>query len=143
MLLRLSTGLRFRFAIALAAFAALCFVLPPAVLAVGHGANTADCLSHAGSPSHAAAAAIHAANDVDGAHHGGHTDTASPEDHHPASSHKMTCCGLFCLGAILVSDDGSVVWPVLGVPHTVLPKPRLLVCAPIRPERPPNTSLFA
>ena len=37
MLTALTTGLRFRFAILLAAFASLCFVAPPAVLAFGHG----------------------------------------------------------------------------------------------------------
>ena len=37
MLTALRTGLRFRLAVTLAAFAALCFVAPPAVLAFGPG----------------------------------------------------------------------------------------------------------
>ena len=45
MLTALTTGLRFRFAILLAAFASLCFVARPAALAFGHG--TADCMAHA------------------------------------------------------------------------------------------------
>jgi hypothetical protein len=48
MLIALRIGLRFRLAVTLAAFAALCFVAPPAVLAFGHGANTINCLAHAG-----------------------------------------------------------------------------------------------
>ena len=47
MLTALRTGLRFRLAISLAAFASFCFVAPPAVLAFGHGAATADCMAHA------------------------------------------------------------------------------------------------
>ena len=57
MLTALTTGLRFRFAILLAAFASLCFVAPPAALAFGHGAATADCMAHADMMDHGKVAA--------------------------------------------------------------------------------------
>ena len=47
MLAALRKGRYFRAAFALAAFAAVCFVAPPAVLAFGHGGNALHCLSHA------------------------------------------------------------------------------------------------
>jgi hypothetical protein len=47
MLTALTQGVRFRFAIPLATFAALCFVSPPAVLAFGHGEHAIECLTHA------------------------------------------------------------------------------------------------
>jgi hypothetical protein len=43
MLRALRTGLGFRVAMAIAAFAALCLVAPPAVMAFGHGENTIHC----------------------------------------------------------------------------------------------------
>lgn len=94
MLTALTTGLRFRVAITLAAFAALCFVAPPAVLAFGHGPNTVQCLAHADAVDHGMNGA-HAAQ-----HHGDHSS--------PAGNHQMTCCGLFCLSA-LAADNGDVV----------------------------------
>lgn len=94
MLTALSTGLRFRVAITVAAFAALCFVAPPAVLAFGHGSNTVQCLSHAD-------AVDHGMNEAHGGQH--HGDRSAP-----AGDHKMTCCGLFCLSAI-EADSGNVI----------------------------------
>ena len=76
MLTALTTGLRFRFAITLAAFAALCFVAPPAVLAFGHGSNTANCLAHADQVDHGRIAA------GETKHHGGHSA--------PAGDHQMS-----------------------------------------------------
>ncbi|MBC8013002.1 MAG: hypothetical protein H7X74_02795, partial [Methyloceanibacter sp.] len=97
MLTALSTGLRFRLAVALAAFASLCFVAPPAVLAFGHGGNTVACLSHADMVDHGRTAAR------DTKHHGDHSS--------PAGDHQMTCCGLFCLSA-LAADGGDIDDPV-------------------------------
>jgi hypothetical protein len=96
MLTALTTGLRFRVAITLAAFAALCFVAPPAVLALGHGSNTVNCLAHADQVGHGKAA------QGDASHHGGHST--------PAADHQMTCCGLFCLSA-LAPDGGEAIAP--------------------------------
>jgi hypothetical protein len=93
MLIALRTGLRFRLAVAFAAFAALCFVAPPAVLAFGHGANTIHCLSHANLVHHGEPLSH------DSHHHGDHSS--------PAGDHQMTCCGLFCLSA-LAADFGVV-----------------------------------
>ena len=92
MLTALTTGLRFRFAILLAAFAALCFVAPPAVLAFGHGDDTVGCLAHADMVDHGKVAAATGMK-----HHGDHSA--------PAGSHQPSCCGLFCMSA-LVTDGG-------------------------------------
>jgi len=79
MLTALRTGLRFRLAGVLAAFAALCFVAPPAVLAFGHGGNTIDCLAHADMVDHGRTAT----NDTK--HHGDHSS--------PAGHHQMPAAG--------------------------------------------------
>ena len=52
MLRALRTGLGFRVAMAIAVFAALCLVAPPAVMAFGHGDNTVHCLTHADAVDH-------------------------------------------------------------------------------------------
>jgi hypothetical protein len=52
MLIAPSTGLRLRLALVLAAFAAFCFVAPPAVLAFGHGEHAVQCLTHADAVDH-------------------------------------------------------------------------------------------
>jgi hypothetical protein len=103
MLSRLRTGLCFRAALALAAAAAFCFVAPPAVLALGHGAHTPACLAHADQVWHG------------GAMHHDHgmvvKVAAATEGHGPSpvsgapGSHPY-CCGLFCLSALAVNDDG-------------------------------------
>jgi len=140
MLSALSTGTRFRFAMALAAFAALCFALPPAVLAMGHGANIMACLSHADDVNHGMANATHtaapeAAAQVHAAA-GGHGSSAPSSGARP-----MTCCGLFCLNAILASGGQIAASPTLAGPYRTLPAPRLLSRVPELPERPPNTLL--
>jgi hypothetical protein len=123
MLTALTTGLRFRLAIAFTAFAALCFVAPPAVLAFGHGPHAADCLAHA--------------DMVDHGHVAAH-DTGHPVGHSsPSGDHHMGCCGLFCLSALTV-DNGEAVAPVL---RHALPvparEPSLFSRVPERPDRPP------
>ena len=123
MLTALTTGLRFRFAITLAAFAALCFVAPPAVLAFGHGTHTANCLTHADMLDHDGVAAH------DTKHHGGHSA--------PAGDHRMGCCGLFCLSALAV-DNGEAVAPVLRPTLPFLARKQSLFSrGPERPDRPP------
>jgi hypothetical protein len=143
MLSALSTGTRFRFAIALAAFAALCFALPPAVLAMGHGANTMACLSHADEVNHGMAYATHKAAPEAAAQvqHAVHVAVSARGGAAPSSAHPMTCCGLFCLNAILASGSQIAAWPTLGVPYRALPAPRFLSRVPELPERPPNTLL--
>ena len=47
MLKALRAGLGFRVATAIAVFAALCLIAPPAVMAFGHGKTTAHCLTNA------------------------------------------------------------------------------------------------
>jgi hypothetical protein len=127
MLTALTTGLRFKLAIALAAFAALCFVAPPAVLAFGHGKNTVNCLAHVDAVDHGEAKAH-------GMKH--HSDHSSP-----AGGHQMTCCGLFCLSA-LAAEDGETVdridaGPALSSAIEASPHSRV----PERPDRPPISLL--
>jgi hypothetical protein len=94
MLTTLTTGLRFRLAILLTAFAALCFVAPPAVLAFGHGSATADCMAHADVIGHGKMVTSQHTR-----HHGDHSV--------PSGNHQPSCCALFCMSA-LVADFGVV-----------------------------------
>jgi len=93
----LTTGLRFRFAILLAAFASFCFVAPPAVLAFHHGAAMADCMAHADMVDHGKLAGVPGMK-----HHGNHSA--------PVRDHQPSCCGLFCMSALV--SDGDVIAPV-------------------------------
>jgi hypothetical protein len=127
MLTALTTGIRFRLAIMLAAFAAFCFVAPPAVLAFGHGNNTVKCLSHAD-------AVDHGKTKASGMTH--HGDRSSPP-----GDHQMTCCGLFCLSA-LAAEDGEAVDRIHAAPvlsPTI--EASLLSRVPERPDRPPISLL--
>jgi hypothetical protein len=130
MLTRLSTGVRYKLAIAMAVLAAFCFALPPAALAFGHGSNTPTCLSHADAVNHGIGANHHAAKPTG--------------EHKPAADHdQMSCCGLFCLSAVVADDASGSERLALGVPHLFAPAPRLISRAPILPERPPNALLSA
>jgi hypothetical protein len=129
MLILLSTGLRFRLAIALATFAAFCFVAPPALLAFGHGENTAHCLSMADSVNHGKAKA------AGETHHADHSTPAS-DDSTPASDQQMTCCGLFCLSAV-TTDGGTVVDNGPRAAHDPAGEPNTLTRISDRLDRPP------
>jgi hypothetical protein len=123
MLTALTTGLRFRVAITLAAFAALCFVAPPAVLAFGHGPNTANCLAHADQVDHGRTAA----SGTD--HHGDHSA--------PAGDHQMTCCGLFCLSALAPIAGEPFAPPAIYSASFPAREARPFSRVPERPDRPP------
>jgi hypothetical protein len=128
MLTTLTTGLSFRLAIVLAALGALCFVMPPAALAFGHGDHTADCLAHADMVNHGV---VKPAGVNDHAHHSA-----------PAGSHQMNCCGLFCLSA-LPAEIGEVFSGIVRGP-ALLPTLELHLPSqsPERPDRPPISPLF-
>ena len=128
MLAALMSGLRFRFAITFAAITALCFVVPPAALAFGHGEHTAHCLAHADMVGHGVVAKE--------AGFKNHSDHSAPADAHP-----MTCCGLFCLSAI--PADGGEVIDGIGAGPALLPalETHLLSQAPERHDRPPISLL--
>ena len=106
MLQKLRTGLGFRVAIVIAAFAALCLVAPPAVMAFGHGNNTVHCLANA--------------DTVDHGMHGG----AAQKDHGDHGKLPGTkapgCCGLYCLSALPLASgpvvEGLFVAPALSLP---------------------------
>jgi len=128
MLIALRTGLSFRLAAAFAAFAALCFIAPPAVVAFGHGSNTLSCVAHADMIDHGAVKKAGVDN------HAGHST--------PASKHQMSCCGLFCLSA-LPAQIGAVI-DGIGTGPALLPspEPQLLSQTPALPDRPPISILF-
>ncbi len=125
MLTALTHGVRFRLAIVLAAFAALCFVLPPAVLAFGHGEHTIQCLAHADTINHGMS------NAASHTHDGDHSLPSS--SHQPGSG----CCGLFCMSALPAELDqtlqGITAGPALALPAP----PHRLKRAPEQPDRPP------
>lgn len=128
MLTALTTGLRFRLAITLAAFAALCFVAPPAVLAFGHGEAMVDCLAHA-----------------DMVDHGGITarDMKHPGDHSsPAGAHQPGCCGLFCMSALTTEDGETVTLFAAGTLHSAAIETILFSRVPEQPDRPPISFLI-
>lgn len=139
MLNSLATGLRFRLAIALTAFAALSFVLPPAVLAFGHGENAAHCLSKADKVDHGGAG--HAMDSAHGTMQ--HADHATPasDDSKPAPDHQMTCCGLFCVSAV-TADVSAMVGRSLPQAHDPAGEPDTLSRILDRLDRPPIPLLF-
>ncbi|HEX2447815.1 MAG TPA: hypothetical protein VHK26_06485 [Methyloceanibacter sp.] len=123
MLTALTTGLRFRLAILLATFAALCFVAPPAVLAFGHGSATADCMAHADMVGHGKMAIAQ-----DTKHHGDHSA--------PTGNHQPSCCGLFCMSAL--AADAGILEPA-AAPSTPFPARDTVLFSrvPERLDRPP------
>lgn len=143
MLTALSTGASFRLAIAFTLFAALSFVAPPAVLAFGHGENTAHCLSMANAASHGmtkqADTAHRDAAHHDAAHHGHHAAPGStPDEDRSAagSDQSMTCCGLFCLSAV-ACDAGEAMGSGAHAVYVPAREPHRLARDPGRIDRPP------
>ncbi|HSA66676.1 MAG TPA: hypothetical protein VLE24_03310 [Methyloceanibacter sp.] len=126
MLRALRTGLGFRVAMAMAVFAALCLVAPPAVMAFGHGEKTVHCLAHA-----------------DAVDHGMHDGMAQKHDgdHGTPPVTHSGCCGLYCLSALpLVSDplvEGLLLATALSAPADAA----LFGRVPGRLDRPPIPSL--
>jgi hypothetical protein len=130
MLAALRTGSCFRAAITIAAFAALCFVAPPGLLAFGHGENTVECLAHADMVNHGTAKA----HDI--GHHGDHSVPSGA--HQPGSG----CCGLFCMSA-LAADAGQTVDRIeAGIVLSPAIEARPFSRVPERPDRPPISLLF-
>ncbi len=126
MLRALRTGLGFRVAIVIAAFAALCLAAPPAVLAFGHGENTLYCLAH------------------DAVDHGTHGGLAQKHDGDRGTlpgTHAPGCCGLYCLSALPLASgpllEGLLLAPALSPPA----EPALSGRVPGRLDRPPIPSL--
>ena len=126
MLQKLRTGLGFRVAMAATAFAALCFIAPPAVMAFGHGSNTVQCLTHADAVDHG----------MDGntqKHHGDHGKL--PGTNAPG------CCGLYCLSALPLAS-GPVVEDSSAARALSPPiESRLVSRVPGLLDRPPISSL--
>src|SRR5262249_19507075 len=125
MLTALAHGFRFRVAIALTAFAALCFALPPAVLAFGHGNHTIERLADADMVNHGTSKADAIA------HHGDHSLPSAA--HHPGSG----CCGLFCMTALPVALDQSLPNTLIGQALVAPAEPHPLSQVLEQPDPPP------
>ena len=112
---------------ALAAFAAFCFIAPPAVMAFGHGKDAVHCLTQADAVNHGMAGAGNAE------HRG---------DHAPApGSHQSSCCGLFCLSALTVSGGALLEASCIGLSPSPSPEQGFLGQTPECPDPPPISPL--
>ncbi|MGA9603608.1 MAG: hypothetical protein WBQ82_05780 [Methyloceanibacter sp.] len=129
MLTALTHGFRFKLAIALAAFASLCFAAPPAVLASGHGNHTIECLAHADMVDHGMSKAGGMA------HHGDHSLPSST--HQPGSG----CCGLFCMSALPAELDQGLPNVTARQALALPAPPKRLSQVPEQPDRPPISLL--
>ena len=123
----LRTGFGFRAAMMIAILATLCFVAPPAVLAFGHGSNTAHCLVHADAVDH-------------GMMGGGAQDHQGDHGKLPGT-HAPGCCGLYCMSALPPAPgpmvEGRLIRPALSAPVDTA----LLGRGPERLDRPPISLL--
>jgi hypothetical protein len=128
MLRALRTGLGFRVAMAMAAFAALCLVAPPAVMAFGHGEKTVHCLAHA---------------DADHGMHGGLGGLAQKHDgdHGTLPGTHPGCCGLYCLSALPLASGPLVEGLLLASALSPPAETALFGRVPGRLDRPPIPSL--
>jgi hypothetical protein len=128
--------------VALGLFAAVCFALPPAVLAMGHGANTMHCLSHADRVDHG----MKTGHTDRGAMHDAADDAIAIKDKNdrtPSGGDRhMSCCGLYCLSAVAPVESGIATPPILGVPRDIARGARLVSRTPPLPEHPPKPRLF-
>jgi hypothetical protein len=129
MLGKLRRGPGFRIATALAFFAALCLAAPPAVLAFGHGSNTAHCLSRADVPNHG----------IDGSVAGAEHARMHGDQGQLPGGKAPGCCGLFCLSALVPSepDFAGFELPELPAPGR---QAHVSVGIPELPDRPPIPS---
>ena len=118
-------GAGFRLALILAGIATLCFILPPAVLAFGHGEHTVECLAHADMVNHGMSKAGTLT------HHGDHSIPSS--SHQPGSG----CCGLFCMSALPAEFDQALPKITAGRALALPADPHPLSRAPEQPDRPP------
>ena len=126
MLRALRTGLGFRVAIMIAAFAALCLVAPPAVMAFGHGSNTVQCLTHADGVDHGMRG---------GAAHKDHGDHGKlPGTNAPG------CCGLYCLSALPPAAGSLVEGRDLAPALSIAVETSLVGRVPGLLDRPPISS---
>lgn len=125
MLTALRTGIRFRVAIALAAFAVLCFVAPPAVLAFGHGGSLVHCLTHADAADHDMAVTAKAHE------HGPAVAPGVPADHHPG------CCELFNLSVLMPAGEALLQPAWFGLAFAPLLNLGFLSPAADNPDPPP------
>lgn len=122
-------GLGLRIAMTLAVLAALCLVAPPAVMAFGHGEQTAHCLSHGDQMDHGG---YMASGGMDHSQHG-----------NAPVKHESGCCGLFCVSAIAPQAQAIVVLSFAPVSHLIGATAAFNGRIPDQPNRPPISPLSA
>ena len=140
MLNRLTKKLRWRAAVAVTVFYALCTIAPGLALAFADASTLVHCLSddHRGAEKSRA----HAHDHEDGLSHSHADDGASPFGE--AEKDKGTpanCCGIFCITALPASLHLAVGEPVHGSALTPALHDRLTGRGPDRINRPPIVSL--
>jgi hypothetical protein len=123
MLKALRTGLGLRLAMMIAVLAALCLVAPPAVMAFGHGDNTAHCLANADAVNHGM--------------HGGDNHKHNGDHGKLPGTHAPGCCGLFCLSALPLASSPVVEGRLIRPALSMLAEIALYSRVPGRPDRPP------
>ena len=146
MLSRLTKTKRWKAAVLLALFYALCTLTPSATFAFGDGTPTAHCLTgdndhglHAKQMHEAAAAKVHTHADGTSHVHGQKTESGTSDEHGKTSDSK--CCGLMCVSAIQATvatgdlPDLPRVATVAAIERNATGQP------PVRLYRPPNSPL--
>jgi hypothetical protein len=132
MLTALRSGICFRLALAITAFAAVCFVAPPAVVAFGHGEHAVQCLTHADAVNHAM-----------GLNHMGLKVKTSSHDHGAApgmpAGHHSGCCGLFCLSALTPDSEALPQLAWFGLAFAPLVNLGFRSRSADNPDPPPNS----
>jgi hypothetical protein len=106
MLTAFRRGVRFRIAIAMAAFAVLALVAPPIAVAFVPTPGTVYCLTHDDQGmglAHNDHAVVH--------HHSGELDHTKYS--HEEGEHKYHCCGLFCVTALIPEVRGVPAPPLM------------------------------
>lgn len=146
MLSRLNKVRRWRAALLLALFYALCSVAPAASFAFGDGTRAAHCLTgdddhglHGAQPHEHPAAATHTHADGTSHDHGRKADAGKSDENGKSPDGK--CCGLICVSALPASlANGNL--PDLPRAATIAPVERYAAGQPPgRLDRPPNTQL--
>lgn len=137
---RLSGGLRYRAALALALIYGFCVLLPHAAMALGGAPG--HCLTEMG-PAH-----IHQPSTVTHVHRDGtpHTHTKHSRPSHDSAQHDhqgaddgshANCCGLFCLSAMTEEPAANFALSHAGAALIAGTPPILSGHAPGRINRPP------
>ena len=134
MLVALTKGIRFRVAMAMAAFAVFAFVAPPIAVAIAPTEHAIYCLTH---DDHAIGRVLH--DHATGHHDPGDLDRVKhSKDGGKQASH---CCGLFCVTALAPEIRQESNPPILNPEQSSGIEPSFHSRSPELPFRPPIARL--